>query len=431
MTPWTTWCPHYGDSTPSILNWSWPIWGPPWWPAHLSDALSLELLRRLAWADHWTHMTLLHCEHSCWLECRCVTWAPEQLQVMPEGTELMLLAEEWPCLTLMKQVRLWQLTACWSTKLRAESTDLLETAAEDFDKDGSLRHPVLVFEWKMIFILNTSIIWISWLWQHAPSTRRWCECSPDSSWGMPESLSKNLWDSKELKSSIQTWPLTRRWPRCCLQACSYTLESTWFTLRFVSSLTMTSFSFDLTVLTIATPSPYFNAWDKAGSLKRLSLGRCWPRTAAWTNFVSTSDGLWWVPTFSSDMIPSLRTSWIHRCLSSICFDFLEIPSLDAIVFPAYESVLRLMTVILTSCERIADLNSWMIWYWSLCSACRCNSDWEQSKQWPASWSPWSLISCPIRIWIADDLNWSESLSIWGWNLRLHDEDEVLCLIDML
>ena len=31
-----------------------------------------------------------------------------------------------------------------------------------------------------------------WFWQHAPSTRRWCECSSDPSWSIPESLSKSL-----------------------------------------------------------------------------------------------------------------------------------------------------------------------------------------------------------------------------------------------
>ena len=64
----------------------------------------------------------------------------------------------------------------------------------------------------------------------------------------------------------------------------------------------------------------------------------------------------------------------------MCFDFLEVPNLHAIIFPAEESVL---TVILTSWDRIADLNSWM------------------------------------------------KRSIRGWNLRLHDEDEVSCLIDIL
>ena len=38
----------------------------------------------------------------------------------------------------------------------------------------------------------------------------------------------------------------------------------------------------------------------------------------------------------------------------MCFDFLEMPRREAIVLPAEESVL---TMILTSLERIADLNS--------------------------------------------------------------------------
>ena len=40
----------------------------------------------------------------------------------------------------------------------------------------------------------------------------------------------------------------------------------------------------------------------------------------------------------------------------MCFDLLEIPSLEAIDFPADESVWMTM---LTEAERIAELNSWM------------------------------------------------------------------------
>ena len=66
------------------------------------------------------------------------------------------------------------------------------------------------------------------------------------------------------------------------------------------------------------------SWDKFASRNRLSFGRRWPRIATWNNFVSTSDGLWWAPTFSNETMqttPSLR-SWVHTCLNWTCFSFL-------------------------------------------------------------------------------------------------------------
>ena len=151
--------------------------------------------------------------------------------------------------------------------------------------------------------------------------------------------------------------LKGRWPWCWLQACWYTLESTWFALQFVFSLTVTSSFFDLTVLIFSTPRPYLKTWDNVGSLKRLSFGGCQARTAAWTNFVSTSDGLWCVPTlFKWDDAFTENILKSHRCLSSMCFDFLQCLTLMPSSSPADESVL---TVILTSLERIADLHSWV------------------------------------------------------------------------
>ena len=64
-----------------------------------------------------------------------------------------------------------------------------------------------------------------------------------------------------------------------------------------------------------------------------------------------------------DEFPLSLVGWLLHwgCLESIeawaqCALILEMPRRDAIVFPAEESVL---TMILTSLERIADLNSWM------------------------------------------------------------------------
>ena len=201
------------------------------------------------------------------------------------------------------------------------------------------------------------------------------------------------WSWNESKSGIQIWPRDKRWPWCWPQPCWYTFERTsWAWLLLTSSLT------SLIAAIFSTPEQYLWTWDKLGSLKRLSFGRCWPRTAAWTNFVSTSDGLRWVRAFSSDMNLSLRMSWNHTCLSSMFFDFLEMPRHEAIVFPAEESVL---TMILISLERIADLKSWMkcliasdstdAWviaynsasadetkHWCLCSTCWSDVDQEYS-----------------------------------------------------
>ena len=95
--------------------------------------------------------------------------------------------------------------------------------------------------------------------------------------------------------------------------------------------------------------------SETGALQRFSFGRCWHRTAAWTNLASASDRLLWVPTYSSEMTPALRMSWIQRCLGSICFAFLDMPRRVAIVLPE-ESVL---TTVCTSLEWVLDKHSCM------------------------------------------------------------------------
>ena len=82
---------------------------------------------------------------------------------------------------------------------------------------------------------------------------------------------------------------------------------------------------------------------------------------AWAEwgFCLLFSGLWWVPTFSSEMTPRLRMSWIHRCLSSICFDFLEMPRREAIVFLLKNRLWQWSSRFLTSLEGIAVLHSWM------------------------------------------------------------------------
>ena len=66
------------------------------------------------------------------------------------------------------------------------------------------------------------------------------------------------------------------------------------------------------------------------TLKMFKRGRCWLRTDVGSYFVRTSEGLKWVPTFLSSNLPSLTSSWIQRYLSSMYFECLQIPNLEAI-----------------------------------------------------------------------------------------------------
>ena len=50
---------------------------------------------------------------------------------------------------------------------------------------------------------------------------------------------------------------------------------------------LTSSLTSLTALIFSAGEQYLWTWDKLGSLNRLSFGRYWPRTAAWTNYVRT------------------------------------------------------------------------------------------------------------------------------------------------
>ena len=90
---------------------------------------------------------------------------------------------------------------CWSsswwsdsnTQWAAWTTIFLSLTGFDL-----MRHPVLAFEWTNDLHFECLTYWIPWLWQHASSTRRCCECSSDMSWSTPESLSKNLSLSRSL-----------------------------------------------------------------------------------------------------------------------------------------------------------------------------------------------------------------------------------------
>ena len=177
-------------------------------------------------------------------------------------------------------------------------------------------HPVLAFEWihdltltclNLLILsvlsvrsLDADVAWVHiWVWLMLLKfwVRIFC------------------WSWKESSSNIQIWPCEICWP-------CFWPQTFWYTLLLLIELREHG----------CWHLPWQAwTWSKLVFLKWLSFRRCWPRTAAWTNFVSTSDGLWWGPTFSSEMTPSLRISWIHRCLSSICFDYLEMPRRKAIV----------------------------------------------------------------------------------------------------
>ena len=74
---------------------------------------------------------------------------------------------------------------------------------------------------------------------------------------------------------------------------------------------------------------------------------------------------------------------------------------------------------------------WWMSDWSLSSTCWLKIDIEYWNQWTTCWLPWLLTTCPVWIWIADNLNRKLALLIPDWKLRLHDEDKVSSLIDIL
>ena len=194
----------------------------------------------------------------------------------------------------------------------------------------------------------------------------WVSSSEWSEWSLPRrgggvkalriliEADLNRWIMKSCWSWIASKLIIQTWPWCWPQTCWYGLARRWSEQWAF----LTAAWFLSTILTFSTHEQYLNTWDREWSLSTLSFGRCWPNTEAWPNFVRTCEGLWCAPIFSSDMMPSLRTSWIHKCLSSMCFGFLEIPWREAIILPADESV---FSVIFTSLEkkRIAYLISLM------------------------------------------------------------------------
>ena len=111
---WTTrkrtWCPH--------LRWAWVLHSP--FECDPEDwlillMLSLELDRKLACIEHWIHELHLSSWRNGWWEHRSLSWGLASLQVLTGGTELMLPAEEWPYLTLLRQARLWRRPEEWTT----------------------------------------------------------------------------------------------------------------------------------------------------------------------------------------------------------------------------------------------------------------------------------------------------------------------------
>ena len=237
------------------------------------------------------------------------------------------------------------------------------------------------FWMKALVTLWSSFTWICiWTLLSSPEWSEWLESSLPRRGGgvndyefVPEAdlnrwIMKSWWSWNASKLIIQTWPC------CWTHTWWYSRASRWS----LSWLSLTAPWLPWNEVTFATPDPTLNTWDNEWSLKRLSLGRWLPNTGAWTNFVRTSEGLWWVPTFSSDMTPSLRMSWIHKCLSSMCFDFL--------VLSADESVLR---VIFTSLERIADFSSLMM----------CLIANESTAAWAMAYSSASALECETDAWV--------------------------------
>ena len=82
-------------------------------------------------------------------------------------------------------------------------------------------------------------------------------------------------------------------------------------------------------------------------------------------------------------------------------------------------------------HRIELAFRWWMSNWCLSPACWLKIDVEHRNQWTWGWLPWFLTSCPVWIRIAADLNWKFAILISDRKLRLHDEDEVSCLIDIL
>ena len=175
----------------------------------------------------------------------------------------------------------------------------------------------------MILIVNERILIF------APSTRRWSESFPYWSWSLTEPESGCF-------LSLLRWPLWN------MQNCPTDEPERSLPLVDILLILIGHYErHETSCLHHTWLSWYFeglrkSAWERvlkhlrqSGIFEEAEFWQYWPRTAAWTNFVSTSDGLWCVPTFSSDLT-SLRT----------------------LLFLLKESVL-------TEIERIFEPNSWM------------------------------------------------------------------------
>ena len=242
--------------------------------------------------------------------------------------------------------------------------------------------------WRKAFptFWSTSCNWIGlWMWL---LSSEWSESSLPRRGGGVKALriltdvDLNRWIMKSCWFWIVSKLIIQTWPWCWLQTCWYSRASRW-SEQWAS---LTAVWLTCNPLTFSTLEQNLNTWDREWSLKRLSFGRCWPNTEFWTNFARTSEGLRCVSTFSSDMTPSLRTSWIHKCLSSMCFDFLEMPRREAIVLPADESIL---IVIFTSLERIADFSSLM----------KCLIARDSTAAWVIAHNFASALECDIEAWV--------------------------------
>ena len=172
--------------------------------------------------------------------------------------------------------------------------------------ENSMRHPVLE---QMIIVWNARMVWISWLWQLAPSMRRWSECWSDSNWRFSESLCESL--LKRLK----------------IQHTNLTLRKT-LTVVLIASLLIYFWENCISLHTDA----FFDKLDCLdllhtwAILARLRHDCIFEKVELWK--MLTKNGslnefckhIWRIvmsSTFSSEITTSPRMSWIHRCLSSI------------------------------------------------------------------------------------------------------------------
>ena len=138
-------------------------------------------------------------------------------------------------------------------------------------------------------------------------------------------IMKSCWSWNASKLIIQTWPCC--WAHAwCSRASLW--SSTWLPLW--SLWKPWTCAIELTL----------NTWVNEESLERLSLGRWLPNTEDWTNFVRTSEGLWWVPMFQVTWLlhwecPESTNVWARCALTSLkCLDVKPLSCL--LMYPVWE-----------------------------------------------------------------------------------------------